>query len=183
VGLHGGLRDVDPLGDFLVGQAGRDQREHLAFAGGQVAEATHPPRRPRPGGELRDQPSGDGGGQERLTGRDHPDGPDQLGRVGVLYQKAGRARAEAVEDVLVQLERGQDDHVHAVQAGLCGDPAGRLDAVQARHPDVHQQHVGLLLDGQPHRRVAVRHRTHDADVVLRVQQRREPGPDQLLVIG
>jgi hypothetical protein len=40
------------------------------------------------------------------------------------------------------------------RAVRAGEPAGRLDVVQSRHPDVHQDHVRLVLgaqldDGQP----------------------------------
>jgi uncharacterized membrane protein len=72
--------------------------------------------------------------------------------------------------------------VHAGQFRPRGDPAGRLDAVEHRHPDVHQQHVWCLPLGQVHGLLAVGGLAHHLDVVLRVEQRREPGPDELLII-
>jgi hypothetical protein len=37
VGFHGGVADVEALGDVVVGQAGRDQGDDLALTGGELA--------------------------------------------------------------------------------------------------------------------------------------------------
>ena len=53
-------------------------------------------------------------------------------------------------DVLVEVERGEDDDP-AVPPGPGGeDPPGGLQAVHLRHPDVHQHHVGPVLEHGGH---------------------------------
>ena len=59
---------------------------------------------------------------------DRADRGHQLGRRGVLEQEAAGAGAQRGEGVLVQVERGQDEHLG--RAGAGHDPPGRLDAVQ-----------------------------------------------------
>jgi hypothetical protein len=49
-------------------------------------------------------------------------------------------RPQRPENVLVQLERRQDDDLRRI--GQRGDPPGRVDTVEARHAHVHQDHVG-----------------------------------------
>ncbi len=92
-------------------------------------------------GELADDPAGDARRQQGVPGRDRPDRAQQLDRFGVLDQEARGARPQRLEDVLVQLEGGQDDHPGTGQRGLRGDAPGGLQAVHPGHPDVHQHHV------------------------------------------
>ena len=73
--------------------------------------------------------------------------------------------------------------MHARQGGVARDPAGRLDAVQARHPDVHEQHVRRAPLGEAHGLVSVGSLSHDLDVVLGIEQGSEPGPDEFLVVS
>ena len=46
------------------------------------------------------------------------------------------------------------------------DAAGGLDAVHLGHRDVHQDHVGLELAGQPHRLVAVGRLADDVEALF-----------------
>ena len=94
-------------------------------------------------GEAVEQPPRDGRREQRLAARDDPDRVDELRRLDVLEQEAARARAQRLEDVLVEVERGEDQDRAPRIAGR-HEPPGRLDAVHARHPDVHQDHVGQL---------------------------------------
>jgi hypothetical protein len=174
---------VDLPGDLLVGQPQGDQDHHLAFPRGQLIQAGPEPARPGAGGELGDQAPGHRGRQQRRPAGDHPDRPDQLGGVGVLDQKPGGAGPQPLEYVLVQLEGGQDDDVDAGQLRPRGDPPGRLDAVEYRHADVHQQHVRRVPFGDAHGLLPVGGLAHHLEVVLGLEQRGEPGPDQFLVIG
>ena len=68
-----------------------------------------------------------------------------VGRVGVLEQEAARARAQRLEDVLVDLEGGQDHDLDAGQ--LRARPTIRRVAsqpVDVGHADVHEHDVGPL---------------------------------------
>ena len=69
------------------------------------------------------------------------------------------------------------------QPRVGGDPAGRLKAVHAGHPDVHQHHVGPLPDRRFDGFRAVLDVADDVDVLLIAQDGAEPGPDQRVVIG
>src|ERR1700750_2509673 len=61
--------------------------------------------------------------------------PARLGRLGVLDQEAAGPGAQRLEHVLVQLERGQDDHLHSREPSVAGDLVRGLQPVQAGHPD------------------------------------------------
>ena len=63
------------------------------------------------------------------------------------------------------------------------DPPGRLDPVQLRHPDVHQDHVGLELGGQTHRLGAVLGLADDLEVRSRLDDQPEAAADERLVVG
>jgi hypothetical protein len=57
------------------------------------------------------------------------------------------------------------------------------EPVESWHADVHEDHVGPQLSGQVHGAGPVRCLTDHLDVVASVEQRRETGADQALVIG
>ena len=56
-------------------------------------------------------------------------------------------------------------------------------AVDARHPQVHQDHVGRTGDRQPHRLLAVGRRADDLDARQQAEQHREALADDPLVVG
>ena len=64
-----------------------------------------------------------------------------------------------------------------------GDPLYRLDAVEHRHADVHQYHVRPAQLGDAHGLLPVGGLSYHLDVILGVEERGKPGPDQLLVVG
>ncbi len=98
-------------------QALADQADDLPLPLGQRVQLRVRLEHPRrPGRELAHHPPGHRRRQQRLARRHQPDGPQQLGRLGVLGEEAARAVPQRVEDVLVQLERGQHDHPGAAPA-------------------------------------------------------------------
>src|SRR6266550_908636 len=118
---------------------------------GPVTPSRDAPLRPRrrarrwrlgPSGELGDEPASDARREQRLARGHRAQRADQLGGLGVFDQEAGRACAQRLEDVLVELERRQDDHPDVHQPLVRGNGAGGREAVRARHPDVHQHDVG-----------------------------------------
>ncbi len=60
--------------------------------------------------------------------------------------------------------------------------ARRLDAVQVRHPHIHEHDVGLQLASEPDRVGAVDGLPDDVDARVRPQKRSEPGPHHGLVV-
>ena len=102
----------------------------------------------------------------------------------VLEQEPARARLERRVDVLVEIERGQDDHPRRVRrrtpverarrvassrrGPACGCPSARRRAVSP---------------GQADRGLAVRGLADDLDVGLGLEDHPEAGPDERLVVG
>ena len=89
-------------------------REHLELARGQLVERGSRPDALLPrrvGGPVNcvDEPAGDLGRQQRVAAGDGADRVDEVLGVGILEQEAAGAGAESVEDVLVEVEGGEDD--------------------------------------------------------------------------
>ena len=70
-----------------------------------------------------------------------------------------------------------------VVAGRCQDSAGRADAVQDRHPNVHQHHIRPFAGGQGDRLLAVGRLCDDLYAGGGAEQRDQPAPDQRLIVG
>jgi hypothetical protein len=110
-------------------------------------------------GELFDHPSGHRRREERIAGGPDPDGVDQLLGGGILDQEAACTGPQRFIDVLVELERGEDQNsrrrlVSGQQA------AGRLEPVEVRHADVHQRSPSASRSkGRGKRMTAVRRRS------------------------
>jgi hypothetical protein len=119
--------------------------------------------------ELRDQPPGDPGREQRLTRGDDTHSLEQLRRAGVLHQEAAGAQPQRLEDVLIEVERGEHDDPHVREPVVLRDLARGGEAVHARHADVHQHDVGAQLPRQPHCRLAIGRLADHLDVVLGVE--------------
>src|SRR6185437_6087082 len=98
----------------------------------------------------------------------------------VLEQEATGARAQAGVDVVVKVERGQDEDPGAGQFG--GDLAGRGDPVGAWHADVHEDNLRAQGPRHGDGGGTVARFADDLDVRLGVEDHLEPGTDQRLVI-
>lgn len=120
VGLDGTLSDHQPAGDLLVRQPFGDELEHVPFAGGERVERCGVGD-PRAGGdEVLDQPAGDGRRGDVVPAGDGAHCLQQLAVERVLEQEPGRAHVKPRVDVLVEVERGQDDHVWRLVRRVCG---------------------------------------------------------------
>src|SRR6202021_4187165 len=83
---------------------------------------------------------------------------------------------------LVQVERGEDEYSRHV-AGPCGQNlARRRDTVGHGHADVHQDDVRREVRRELDRLPSVGRLADDFQVVLGVDQRRERGAEQRLVV-
>jgi hypothetical protein len=112
---------------------------------------------------------------------DGTDGGDQLGRRSRLEQEARGAGPEGVHHVVVEVKGRQ--HQHAGGAELRNQPPRRLDPVEHRHPDVHQDQVGPGLQRTRHGLVPVRRLGDDFDVGLGVEDEPEAAAHQRLVVS
>jgi len=151
----------------------RRQRGQIAMDGGW--------RRDRvPGREPLDQPSRDRRGEQGVAGVDQPHGGREVLRGDVLEQEAARPERQRGIHISVEVEGGQHDHSAAGHLGQ--DAAGGLQAVQDRHADVHQDHVGPQRARGRHRLGPVGGLAHHLDAAGG-QYQPETGPDQRLVVG
>src|SRR5579872_7008583 len=143
-GLDSQRAEREVLGDLGVGHAGRYQRDDLALAVGQRVEQAG--RHGRAGvvqrEEAGDQAPGGGGREQGVAAGNRPDRVDQHVRARSLAEESAGPGAQRLENVLVDLEGGQDQDLHPGQVLVGRDLAGRRQAVELGHPDVHQHDVG-----------------------------------------
>ena len=66
---------------------------------------------------------------------------------------------------------------------VAGDPPGRFDAVDAGHPDVHQDDVGPVPPDRGDRVEPVGRLAGQPEVVLALDQGAQAEADQILVVG
>ena len=139
VGLDRHRADHQPLGDIVVREASRDEGEDLPLALGELVQAGN--GQPDPGArcDVRDQPAGDTGGQQRVALGNDPDRPEQVGRIRILDQKSAGPGPDVASKTYSSVSKVvEDDHPNVVELGVGGDSAGRFQAVQAGRPDVHR---------------------------------------------
>jgi hypothetical protein len=108
------------------------------------------------------------------------DGGKQVVGSSVLEQEATGSGPERGEGVLVEVERGEHDDPRAQTAGH--EASGRLDAVESRHSDVHEDHVGGGRPERSERLAAVTRFADDSHIGLGVDDHRQAGADELLVV-
>src|SRR5437588_8591823 len=181
--LNGAPGDDELIRDLAVRQAPRDESQHLALARRQLLESgrwSSGCRRTQR--ERLDQASGHLGREERIAGGDDAYGPYKLLGWRVLQQKATCARMKRPVYVLVDVERRDDQDPRGWRRAI-DHGARRGYAVQSRHLDIHHEHVRVEPGGLGDRGLAVRRLAHDVDVILRLEDHREPCPDHLLVVG
>ncbi len=120
----------------------------------------------------------------RVQGLPSVRAPDRVGEpdhgLG-LVQVAARAGLDRPgERDLVGLSR-QDDHRGA--GGLVVDATGRLDAVDARHLQVHQHDVGVFLRGGVDRGLTVGDDLDHAEVLFLVEGHLERFAERTMIVG
>ena len=141
VSLDGAFLHDKPFGDLGIRQALGDQPEHVEFPASQLAEYRgHRARGPDGASEAADQTPGGERVDKRASSDDSTNRLDELRLRRVLEEEPARPALQRPVDVLVVVEGGQ--HQHAGGPGPLEDPPGRFQAVQHRHPDIHQHHTG-----------------------------------------
>src|SRR5262245_4067038 len=110
--LDGSLGQVQFGGDLAVGEPGGEPGEDGSFPVGELAEQGIAvgllAGAGEQGDELVDEPPGRGGGEDRLAAGHGADGGQQFSGRGVFEEESAGAGLEPGEDVLVQVEGGED---------------------------------------------------------------------------
>ena len=75
----------------------------------------------------------------------------------------------------------QNDHACHRRHGA--DTLGRLDAVESRHTDVHQEHIGTLLLRQRDGLTAVHGLADHLEAAEALQEAAHTGPEQIVIVG
>src|SRR5262245_13694219 len=180
MGLDRLLAHDEAFGDLGVREPFGDEPQDLGLARRQLRECVGSARQDRPNAcELADEPPSHGRSEQRVTGGDDTYGLEERLRSDVLEQEAARSRAERVVDVLVQVEGGEHDDL---RRSRLHDLPRRLDPVEHRHADIHQDDVRALGAAHLNRLLAIRSGADDVEVGLSRQQRGEAGTDDLLVV-
>ena len=135
------------------------------------------------GGEAFDEPAGDAGGEERLSGGDDPHGVEDVLGPGVFEEEPAGAVAQRLVHVVVEVEGGEHDDPRAGEVRVAGDPPGGLEPVESGHADVHQEHVGPGRLGDGDGVVAVVGFADEFEVVGVADHRGEAGAHERLVVG
>ncbi len=131
-------------------------------------------------GELTDEAVGSARRQDGVACGDGVDGGDQAGGLGVFEQEAAGAGPQPGVDVVVEVEGGQDQHLGRQPGGH--NVAGRLDAVAAGHPDVHEHHVGTQRGAHGECGRPVRGLAGHLDIGFGLEHQAEPHPDEGMVV-
>ncbi len=130
------------------------------------------------------QPLGGAGRQQGVPGGDGADGGEKFGRVGVLDDEAGRALPQRLQEVVVGVVGGQDEHLE-VGEGTASEVMARVASMPSRS--------GILMSMTTRSAGVVRARstacwpggrlTGHLHVGGRADEHGERAADQVLVIG
>jgi hypothetical protein len=107
-------------------------------------------------------------------------GGDQLLGLRAFQEEAGCTRPQGAEDVVVLLERREDDHLELGRRSE--DLARRRDAVEVRHANVHQHDVRNELSDELAAAASVGGFAHNRDSVVAREHRAKAGAHQVVVV-
>ena len=122
----------------------------------------------------------DGESSESPWGDDAYSGQKLFG-CDVLEEEAARAGDESVKDILVAVERRENQDTRRIFGGH--DAACRLQAVHDGHADVHQHDVGPGPAGRLDGLRSIVGLGSDAQVLVGFEDHAESGPYEGLVVG
>jgi hypothetical protein len=160
--LHGAVRQHQPGGDLLVGQAGSDHAQDFGLALGQprgrpgVPGITGRDRGEPP--ELAEHQRGEPGSEHRVADGRAPHRVEELAAGRGLQQVPDRARLHRVQHVLLLAAGRQDQHVRRGMGGA--QPGRHLDPGHVRQLQVEHHDVGPGRPGHPQRLRAIGRRRH-----------------------
>src|SRR6266581_2912079 len=174
---HGLLADLQLVRDLLVGHPRGQHLENLDLARREPVVELFRGRGAR---EQLENPIGDRAGHHPLAGYHRQDTGDDRAGLRVLEHVTAGAGFQRLDHVVVGFEGGQ--HQDFDLRVLGDDAAGRLDAVEVGHLDVHQHDVRLRGEGDLDRVEAIDGFADDGDAVIAVEQSGQSRPEKRLVV-
>ena len=135
----------------------------------------------KPVGEAVEQPPGDARGDDGVARRDGADAGEQVARRHVLEQEAARAGAQAGEGVLVEVERGQDQHARRGRRPRRSGGWPRCRPCPGMRTSISTTSGSSSAARRTASR-AVARLADDREVVLRLEHHAEAGAQQRLVV-
>ena len=166
--------------DLLVGLALGNQLQHFHFArtqAGLLLDRSAPLRRLQ---RKTVQSGGDGRAEECVSFLNLPDCPTQDIGGRLFDQISRRTQEDHLPDVLVIPMRREDQHPGGGDV-LHDSPSG-FQAVEQRHRNIHDDHVGTELLRQLDRMAAGFRLSDHLDIAFRLQQGPKSLSDDLMVI-
>src|SRR5690606_27748040 len=170
-------------GDLAVRQAVGDEAEHFQFARGERGVVRSVAGGADAGRVSADELPRHLGGQQGGAGGDGADAVQELRRRGVLEQESAGPGPQRLVHVLVEVERRHHEHLDGVGHSGAGEFAGGFDAVEHRHPHVHDHHVRFEPPGEVDGGAAVAALADHFEVGLGVDDGGESGTDERLVVA
>jgi hypothetical protein len=165
------------MGDRRVGRPGGDDVEHLTLPRRQRGQR----RSFAVDGDGAQHAAGDLAAEDRITGGDSADGTFDLRLFGALQQVSTGTGPQGVSDQRVLVEHGEDEN-RGLRVALHDPPRG-LNSVHARHAQIHDDHIWPAEADLAYRLFAGSRLSDDLDALERVEQCREPTPDDWVVVG
>src|SRR3990170_2092786 len=121
-----------------------------------------------------------GGGETPPRGGARPGAPTPV-PAAALTPKPGGAGFQDTEEVVLGLVDGEDED--ADRRIDLGDPPRRREAIELRHPDVHEHDVGPHLDRAIDRLAPVRGLGDHVEATLPLQEGAQPLPPERVGVG
>jgi hypothetical protein len=180
------LGEEEALGDLGVRKAASELDQDLPLPRGELVELGVPCAagaywvRELVRKQVEEAP-GHARRDDRVADGDAADGPDKLRWQNVLQDEAARAESKRTERVFIQVEGRQDQDTGTRLDRH--DRSRRLNAVHARHPDVHHDDVRVAPAGQLDRGRAVGGLADDSDAFLLFQDHAEALAQERLVVN
>src|ERR1017187_3101238 len=172
---------VEQIGDLLAGFALSYQLQDFALAGRKQLVGIFAAGALEPAHVVLQQHLAYCGTEERLPGSGGADGARQVGFGGVLEEVGFGSRFQSAEHVPFVGVHTEHDHLRIGQRRT--NLAGRLDAIQARHADIHHHDVRLQFPGHGHRFTPVVGFSDNGEVGLGVDNHAQARANQGVVVG
>ena len=179
--LDGVQAQSQQCGDLLVGLPFRQHLHHLALAEGQQLITVFYSQLLEPPHVVIHQHAADLRAEERFPGGDGANGVDDVRLRGILQQIAPRTGLQGLEHISFIGVHAQNDHLGLRQ--MRRDLTAGIDAVQLRHRNVQQHHVGPQFHGKIDRLASIRGLGHHLHIRLAFEQVSKAAANDRVIVG